>query len=204
MWRYPETGWHPDGRLQREILNGIKIWDYLRWLICGEKPTRELRDFLNGLDNLHEYLKFSYPRLRQTKTTWIWGLNLTFSPSEGCVHHLTSWTQRRLRWGSSLSTSSWLTTSSTTTSWLTDCKRLSGSYVALPFKAARVHDLHSRPAEGGRANLLQDWDGDWGGFLYFVFCIFYQEGRITKNIIKQNVKMLRSYRMLKFWDHKEC
>lgn len=25
---------------------------------------RELRDFLNGLDNLHEYLKFSYPRLR--------------------------------------------------------------------------------------------------------------------------------------------
>ena len=25
---------------------------------------RHLRDFLNGLDNLHEYLKFSYPRLR--------------------------------------------------------------------------------------------------------------------------------------------
>jgi len=25
---------------------------------------RELRDFLSGLDNLHEYLKFSYPRLR--------------------------------------------------------------------------------------------------------------------------------------------
>merc|ERR1712227_73806 len=25
---------------------------------------RELRDFLNGLDNLHEYLKFSYPRIR--------------------------------------------------------------------------------------------------------------------------------------------
>ena len=25
---------------------------------------RQLRDFLNGLDNLHEYLKFSYPRLR--------------------------------------------------------------------------------------------------------------------------------------------
>ncbi len=23
---------------------------------------RELRDFLNGLDNLHEYLKYSYPR----------------------------------------------------------------------------------------------------------------------------------------------
>ena len=23
---------------------------------------RQLRDFLNGLDNLHEYLKFSYPR----------------------------------------------------------------------------------------------------------------------------------------------
>lgn len=26
---------------------------------------RELRDFLNGLDNLHEYLKFSYPRYRK-------------------------------------------------------------------------------------------------------------------------------------------
>ncbi len=25
---------------------------------------RQLRDFLNGLDNLHEYLRFSYPRLR--------------------------------------------------------------------------------------------------------------------------------------------
>ena len=25
---------------------------------------RHLRDFLNGLDNLHEYLKFSYPRLK--------------------------------------------------------------------------------------------------------------------------------------------
>ena len=25
---------------------------------------RQLRDFLNGLDNLHEYLKYSYPRLR--------------------------------------------------------------------------------------------------------------------------------------------
>ena len=25
---------------------------------------RALRDFLNGLDNLHEYLKYSYPRLR--------------------------------------------------------------------------------------------------------------------------------------------
>ena len=24
---------------------------------------RQLRDFLNGLDNLHEYLKYSYPRL---------------------------------------------------------------------------------------------------------------------------------------------
>ena len=23
---------------------------------------RQLRDFLNGLDNLHEYLKYSYPR----------------------------------------------------------------------------------------------------------------------------------------------
>ena len=25
---------------------------------------RRLRDFLNGLDNLHEYLKYSYPRLK--------------------------------------------------------------------------------------------------------------------------------------------
>ena len=25
---------------------------------------RQLRDFLNGLDNLHEYLKYSYPRYR--------------------------------------------------------------------------------------------------------------------------------------------
>jgi len=25
---------------------------------------RNLRDFLNGLDNLHEYLKHSYPKLR--------------------------------------------------------------------------------------------------------------------------------------------
>ncbi len=25
---------------------------------------RNLRDFLNGLDNLHEYLRFSYPKLK--------------------------------------------------------------------------------------------------------------------------------------------
>jgi guanylate cyclase len=25
---------------------------------------RHMRDFLNGLDNLHEYLKFSYPKLK--------------------------------------------------------------------------------------------------------------------------------------------
>ncbi len=25
---------------------------------------RHLRDFLNGLDNLHEYLRFSYPHLK--------------------------------------------------------------------------------------------------------------------------------------------
>lgn len=25
---------------------------------------RHLRDFLNGLDNLHEYLKFSYPKMK--------------------------------------------------------------------------------------------------------------------------------------------
>ena len=27
---------------------------------------RQLRDFLNGLDNLHEYLKYSYPRFELT------------------------------------------------------------------------------------------------------------------------------------------
>ena len=27
---------------------------------------RQLRDFLNGLDNLHEYLKYSYPRFLLT------------------------------------------------------------------------------------------------------------------------------------------
>jgi len=30
---------------------------------------RQLRDFLNGLDNLHEYLKFSYPRFVTNKMT---------------------------------------------------------------------------------------------------------------------------------------
>ena len=25
---------------------------------------RSMKDFLNGLDNLHEYMKFSYPRLK--------------------------------------------------------------------------------------------------------------------------------------------
>ena len=25
---------------------------------------RHMRDFLNGLDNLHEYLRFSYPKLK--------------------------------------------------------------------------------------------------------------------------------------------
>ena len=32
------------------------------WIFDNSLPFRELRDFLNGLDNLHEYLKFSYPR----------------------------------------------------------------------------------------------------------------------------------------------
>jgi guanylate cyclase len=31
---------------------------------------RELRDFLNGLDNLHEYLKFSYPRYLMPHTVF--------------------------------------------------------------------------------------------------------------------------------------
>ncbi|XP_059098950.1 soluble guanylate cyclase 88E-like isoform X2 [Tigriopus californicus] len=53
---------------------------------------RQLRDFLNGLDNLHEYLKFSYPRLRapsyfcdnETDT----GLELHYrSKRRGFVHY---------------------------------------------------------------------------------------------------------------------
>ena len=53
---------------------------------------RQLRDFLNGLDNLHEYLKFSYPRLRapsyfcdnETQT----GLHLHYrSKRRGFVHY---------------------------------------------------------------------------------------------------------------------
>ena len=53
---------------------------------------RQLRDFLNGLDNLHEYLKFSYPRLRapsyfcdnETET----GLHLHYrSKRRGFVHY---------------------------------------------------------------------------------------------------------------------
>ncbi len=53
---------------------------------------RQLRDFLNGLDNLHEYLKFSYPRLRapsyfcdnETDT----GLHLHYrSKRRGFVHY---------------------------------------------------------------------------------------------------------------------
>ena len=41
-----------------------------------------------------------------------------------------------------------------------------GSHVALPFKASRVHHLHCRPAKGGRANLFQNWDGDWGDIIH--------------------------------------
>ena len=37
-------------------LHSVRYGDVLALL------GRELRDFLNGLDNLHEYLKFSYPR----------------------------------------------------------------------------------------------------------------------------------------------
>ena len=42
---------------------------------------RELRDFLNGLDNLHEYLKFSYPRLFRLMIRWWsdWWSDFTFT-----------------------------------------------------------------------------------------------------------------------------
>ena len=49
------VGKTPLWRRQREFSN-VKM-----------NSTRELRDFLNGLDNLHEYLKFSYPRFTKAK-----------------------------------------------------------------------------------------------------------------------------------------
>jgi guanylate cyclase, other len=44
-----------------EFVNFIGQYGYDRILrVLG----RHMRDFLNGLDNLHEYMRFSYPKLR--------------------------------------------------------------------------------------------------------------------------------------------
>ncbi len=44
-----------------EFVNFVSEFGYDKILrVLG----RHLRDFLNGLDNLHEYMKFSYPKLR--------------------------------------------------------------------------------------------------------------------------------------------
>jgi hypothetical protein len=44
-----------------EFVNYTATYGYDKMLqVLG----RHMRDFLNGLDNLHEYLKFSYPKLR--------------------------------------------------------------------------------------------------------------------------------------------
>jgi guanylate cyclase len=44
-----------------EFVNYIAKYGYDKMLrVLG----RHMRDFLNGLDNLHEYLKFSYPKLK--------------------------------------------------------------------------------------------------------------------------------------------
>jgi len=44
-----------------EFVNFVSQFGYDKILrVLG----RNLRDFLNGLDNLHEYMKFSYPKLR--------------------------------------------------------------------------------------------------------------------------------------------
>lgn len=57
---------------------------------------RHMRDFLNGLDNLHEYLRFSYPKLRppsffvenENKN----GLTLHYrSRRKGFVHYVKVW-----------------------------------------------------------------------------------------------------------------
>lgn len=54
---------------EREFLEGMGVffvsflaqYGYDRVLsVLG----RHMRDFLNGLDNLHEYLKFSYPKMK--------------------------------------------------------------------------------------------------------------------------------------------
>jgi guanylate cyclase len=44
-----------------EFVNFVAQFGYDRILrVLG----RHLRDFLNGLDNLHEYMRFSYPKLK--------------------------------------------------------------------------------------------------------------------------------------------
>ena len=44
-----------------EFVNYVSQFGYDKILrVLG----RNFRDFLNGLDNLHEYMKFSYPKLR--------------------------------------------------------------------------------------------------------------------------------------------
>ncbi|CAG5128641.1 unnamed protein product [Candidula unifasciata] len=44
-----------------EFVNFVGQFGYDRILkVLG----RHMRDFLNGLDNLHEYLRFSYPKLK--------------------------------------------------------------------------------------------------------------------------------------------
>jgi guanylate cyclase, other len=44
-----------------EFVNFVGLYGYDRMLrVLG----RHMRDFLNGLDNLHEYMKFTYPKLK--------------------------------------------------------------------------------------------------------------------------------------------
>lgn len=44
-----------------DFVGFISHYGYDRFLrVLG----RHMRDFLNGLDNLHEYMKFSYPKLK--------------------------------------------------------------------------------------------------------------------------------------------
>ena len=45
----------------QEFVNFVSVFGYDRILkVLG----RHMRDFLNGLDNLHEYMRFSYAKLR--------------------------------------------------------------------------------------------------------------------------------------------
>lgn len=73
-----------------EFVNFVGQFGYDRILkVLG----RHMRDFLNGLDNLHEYLRFSYPKLKppsffvedETKN----GLTLTYrSRRRGFLHYV--------------------------------------------------------------------------------------------------------------------